>query len=63
MEGPKSKMMLYWGVQTNALLFTAFKKLKRNKAALAGLSCISISALIAILHTGSHPIIPPMQTG
>jgi len=40
--------MLYWGVQTNALLFTAFKKLKRNKAALAGLSCISISALIAI---------------
>jgi peptide/nickel transport system permease protein len=48
MEGPKSKMMLYWGVQTNALLFTAFKKLKRNKAALAGLSCISLSALIAI---------------
>jgi peptide/nickel transport system permease protein len=48
MEGPKSKMMLSWAVQSNALIYTAFRKLKRNKAALLGLCCIVITAFVAI---------------
>jgi ABC-type dipeptide/oligopeptide/nickel transport system permease subunit len=48
MEGPQCKMIVSWVVDQHSLTFSAWRKLKRNKAAVAGLVCIAAAVFIAV---------------